>query len=230
MWITALIMGLAGSVHCVGMCSPLAATVASAHAWRGALGLYHAGRITTYGILGAFLSGVGGFLDLPRFQFLFSWIAGVSVLLVAIGFTIPIRIPGVGARVVSGVGYLKSAFSKWLPRKSKSSIWILGMLNGLLPCGLTYAALLNTLGTGSMTTGFGLMVIFGLGTGPAMMGSGWLLKLMKNRWHISSRSWVTVSLFICGLLLLARVFFQTSYFFGVSSGHLPISICQPIIF
>src|SRR5687767_4127963 len=141
MWVTALIMGLAGSLHCVGMCSPLAMAVTnnspSVSASRVA---YNAGRILTYSILGMIVASFGFIIPIFKFQNLVSIVLGITLLLIGIG-TLKANIPLLSAFIGRQTTKLKIIFSKFLQRKSLGSVLLLGSLNGLLPCGLVYIAL-----------------------------------------------------------------------------------------
>ncbi len=222
-------MGLAGSLHCVGMCSPLAATVASLHRWKATLWIYNAARLVTYGGLGAALALVGGWLSLPRFQSAFAMISGAFILLLALG----IAWPGgnaLGKPMAAFSGRLRNGFAKHLHRHRTASVAMMGMLNGLLPCGLVYLALLNTLGAQSPAHGFAWMVTFGLGTGPAMMGAGWLVGQAQKHFSIPARMWATVSMLLCGLLLVGRAYVDVFQHLGAHVGHRPVTVCVPVIF
>lgn len=226
---SALLMGLAGSLHCVGMCSPLAATVASLHRWKATLWIYNGSRILTYGLVGALLAVVGGWLSLPRFQSAFAMVSGLLILLLAAGVAWP---SGAFLSKPVAIFYsrLQTAFAKHLQQHRLVSVAVMGMLNGLLPCGLVYLALLNTLGAQSPALGFGWMVIFGLGTGPAMMGAGWLVATVQKRFSIPIRRWATVSMLVCGLLLVGRAYVDVFQHLGARGAHRPMTVCGPVIF
>ncbi|MCU0419751.1 MAG: sulfite exporter TauE/SafE family protein [Cyclobacteriaceae bacterium] len=226
---SALFMGLAGSLHCVGMCSPLAATVASLHRWKATLWIYNGARIVTYGVLGAALALVGGWLSLPRFQSAFAMISGLCILLLAVGVAWPAG-TALGKPIAAVSGRLRNVFTRQLQQHRLASVAVMGMLNGLLPCGLVYLALLNTLSARTPAEGFGWMVIFGVGTGPAMMGAGWVVATLQKRFSISARTWATVSMLVCGLLLVSRAYRDVFQQIDGHAGHLPITVCAPVIF
>ena len=95
MWATALILGFAGSIHCIGMCAPLAIAVTS---MRRSAALnrvaYNIGRVSTYGILGAIIASAGVVLPIHRYQNIISIVLGASLLLIALGGIKHVRIPG----------------------------------------------------------------------------------------------------------------------------------------
>lgn len=205
MWWTALIMGFAGSLHCAGMCSPLAMAVTSQNPFLLNKIIYNTGRILTYGVLGMIAAGFGSMLMITPYQGILSFIIGALFLLMGIGAISGIQIPLITRALNKFTNQLKSLFHFWLNKKSNLSILIMGMLNGLLPCGLTYLAMTYCFIMPSMTEGFWFMILFGAGTWPVMIGFTWLLglgfgKLKLNYQRITSIVFITI-----GIWLLARV-------------------------
>ncbi len=153
----AFLAGLVGSPHCIGMCGPFVLACGRGPAGAAA---YHSGRLTTYAVLGALAGAFGDILPGP------SWIPAVISLAVVAWFAaalaglVPepkVSVPG-AARVM-----------KWATgRRGVASRYVLGAANGLLPCGLVYAALGIPLATGSAPVGALAMALFGLGTVPAL--------------------------------------------------------------
>jgi sulfite exporter TauE/SafE len=207
MIITALVMGFAGSMHCVGMCSPLAMAVSnlSPAATVNRL-VYNLGRILTYGLLGAIVGGAGWALPISGFQNILTLVLGIALLtFAALGVT-SVHIPVLTSAIQKLTTILKSAFGKFLQRKNYISIFILGTLNGLLPCGLTFLALTYCLTLGSIGNSFYFMLLFGVGTLPVMLGLTTLFQYMVKRFNLNFRKVTTTMLFISGCLLIARVF------------------------
>lgn len=208
MWWIAITLGFAGSLHCVGMCSPLAMAASRMHGH--ALvnrALYNAGRMLTYSVFGAAVSGAGNMLfSFSGFQSSLSVMLGVVLLIVAIAGVGNVRIPIITVLLQRLSSLLKSAFSAFLAKKSYASTLALGALNGLLPCGLTFLALTYCLTLTSPWEGFTFMLVFGAGTLPAMLGLSYLLNLAVQKFHLSIRKMTTVLLIVSGTLLIARVF------------------------
>lgn len=184
----AIALGLIGSLHCAAMCGPLqlALPIPPGGAGRIVLGrlVYQLGRIATYASLGMLGGIVGKSIFLAGFQNVLSITLGVAVLG---GFLISRRV-AVSAPVVRLVMQLKSAMSAQLRQRSFWSLALLGMLNGLLPCGLVYVALAGAVARGTILSSVGYMAAFGLGTIPMMLAlslSGKLfppvLRLKLNR-------------------------------------------------
>ena len=201
---TTFMLGLLGSAHCAGMCGPLAlALPATGNARATFLAgrvLYNLGRIVTYAALGAVSGLLGRGFVLAGFQRWISLAAGAAILVsVFVSSRFALSLPAVTA-----VGCLKIALGSLLQIRSLDSIFSLGLLNGLLPCGLVYAACAAATATGHVLDGALAMFAFGLGTVPMMLG----LSLAGPRLHTLLRfklqRLVPASLAIVGLLLVLR--------------------------
>lgn len=166
---TAFLLGLVGSAHCAGMCGPLALALPATGNTRalflaGRLA-YNAGRIVTYAAIGAVFGLLGQSLTLAGLQ---RWVSlGIGVALL-IGMLASSRFAN-GLPVVNAVGWLKTALGRLLQRRSLGAVFALGLLNGLLPCGLVYVAAATAAATGHFLSGLEAMVVFGLGTVPIML-------------------------------------------------------------
>ena len=207
MLLSALIMGVAGSLHCAGMCSPLVMTVTN----RRSSGisnrlLYNLGRITTYGVLGAIVATIGYVLPLSGFQNLLSLTLGLTLIALALVGTTGVRIPVLTAALARLMGVLKKAFSKILYQKNPGSLLLLGSLNGLLPCGLTLLALSFCITLQTPAEGFVYMFIFGIGTLPIMLGFVSVIGFVKTRLNWNIKAVTTGLMVLSGVLLIARVF------------------------
>ncbi|MFD2933482.1 sulfite exporter TauE/SafE family protein [Spirosoma flavum] len=200
---TAFLTGLISSLHCVGMCGPLVAALPvgrlpTGQRWR-AVSLYHTGRIATYGILGALAGTLGLGLNLLGWQRPLAVICGV-VLLVSFVWRngLPARLhwPWLNQQITT-------IFRHGLQQPGWVSFAGLGVLNGLLPCGFTYLALAGTLSTNTPMAGASYMMLFGMGTLPALLGvnlvAGWLTSVGRQ-WlnRVLSIATVVVSLLLIG--------------------------------
>jgi uncharacterized protein len=191
---TAIILGFAGSLHCMGMCSPLAMAVTnlSPTAVINRV-LYNTGRILTYGLLGSIVSTLGLGFPLIKFQNLLSVFLGIALLVIGISGVSSLHIPVV-TRVLANVNFfLKKLFSRFIQIKNHRSTFILGGLNGLLPCGLSFLALTYCITLAGPWNGFVFMLLFGLGTLPVMLGFtsvfNWLIvKLQEYLLFISQKA------------------------------------------
>ena len=170
-------LGLASSLHCVTMCGPLIA-VASAPLleqpgarWRALLRwqlAYHLGRAVTYGVLGALLGLTGkAITSLFAARYVGGLVqTGLGLAIVAIGVAQLFR-----RRVqAERGGRLTLALPRLVTSGHGLGILGLGLLTGLLPCGVLYAALARSMAAGSGWQGAILMLAFWLGTVPLLAG------------------------------------------------------------
>jgi len=206
MVLTALIMGLTGSLHCVGMCSPLAMAVGNMNA-RAFLNrvIYNAGRIVTYGLLGLSLAGVGLAFPISKFQNLVSILLGIILLLAGIGL-LKVNIPIFSSAIGTLTSTIKKLFTKFLSRKNFGSVFLLGTLNGILPCGLVWIALTYSLTLHSPLEGFSFMMLFGVGTLPVMLGFTSIITQLLKRFNFTFQHVTSAMLILSGVLLIVRVF------------------------
>jgi uncharacterized protein len=166
-------LGFVGSAHCVGMCGPLVLALpvqGLGIVQRGVrIGTYHAGRIMVYA-LGGLLFGVLG-----RRVFLAGWQQGLSVALGALilcwvvlkGIRGRLRIGGLFGRFYDS---LQASMVKLWHSPSRGKFLLLGMTNGLLPCGMVYMAIAAALTSQTIAQSIGFMAFFGLGTLPMLLG------------------------------------------------------------
>jgi len=200
---TALILGLVGSLHCAGMCGPLALALPMVGSTRtgfitGRL-FYNFGRMITYCLLGVIFGLVGRTLVLAGIQ---RWVSITLGLILLFGL-ISSRKLALWKPVTSLLFRLKSRMSGLLQQRSLASLGILGMLNGLLPCGLVYVACAGATATGSLLTGVQYMALFGLGTLPMMLGIGLCGRLVPIALRLHFRKAVPASVcLLAGLLIL----------------------------
>jgi sulfite exporter TauE/SafE len=201
---TAFILGLVGSLHCAGMCGPLALALPGAvvNPARFALGrvAYNAGRIATYCMLGMIFGLFGKTLLLAGIQ---RWVSiSLGVVLIVGLFTA--RKLALWKPVTALVNQLKSRMSGLLRQRSLVSVGALGLLNGLLPCGLVYVAAAGATATSHMLDGVIYMAAFGAGTLPMMLAIGLGGKLVPLSFRLKLRAAIPVSVFLLGTLLILR--------------------------
>lgn len=201
---TAFILGLAGSLHCAGMCGPLALALPAAgkSAAGYALGrlIYNGGRVITYGVLGAVFGVLGKTLAVAGLQ---RWVclgAGAAILigLLVSGHPAP---PGPLTRIV---GWLKLTLGRLLQRPGFASLFSFGLLNGLLPCGLVYVACAGAAATGGVVSSVEYMVVFGLGTVPMMFGIGLAGRAVPVGLRLRFQKIIPACLALVALLLIVR--------------------------
>ena len=201
---TAFFLGLVGSLHCVGMCGPLALALPTTGHTRAAFltgrAAYNLGRITTYCALGAVFGLIGQTFALAGLQRWVSFIAGVAILLALISSS---RF-ALGVPAAKLVTWLKAGLAKLFLRRTLSSLFTLGLLNGLLPCGLVYIACAAATASGRVVTGIESMFAFGLGTVPMMLGLALAGPRLQFVLRLRLQRLVPACLALVGVLLLLR--------------------------
>jgi hypothetical protein len=200
-----MLLGLAGSLHCAGMCSPLMLAVTARQPWASARLLYNIGRVATYGLLGMLGAALGTLLPVQQYQSGLSFALGALLVVAGFAGVTGLPIPLLTSLLMRATAWLKRRFGKLLTQSGWHARLLLGMLNGLLPCGLTYLALAGTFILPTVADGFWYMVAFGLGTWPMMMGIAWLAQAGRWRKWLQHPRAVQVALVLAGALLMARV-------------------------
>lgn len=208
MFYTALIFGLLGSFHCVGMCGPIAflLPVDRSNNMRrlGQIFLYHFGRISAYSSIGLLFGLVGKSLNLFGLQQQLSIFIGVLMLAVVFipqntfnkyNFSKPVY------RIVSKA---KSALGRELKKKSPDTFLTIGFLNGFLPCGLVYMAVFGAIASGSALQGSLYMALFGLGTIPLMTSAIYLGNFLNGQVRQRIRRAIPVFVVVIGCLFIVR--------------------------
>jgi sulfite exporter TauE/SafE len=203
----AFVMGLAGSLHCVGMCGPLALALPVSHSnnlsrFTGGT-IYNLGRVVSYSVLGLIFGTVGKFLIASHWQTRLSLVLGTIIL---IYLFIPKKYLHFSKRTVFSKPFLllRNQLGKLFQSRNTSSFFSIGILNGLLPCGLVYLALTSSVITGSSVNGGLFMTFFGLGTFPAMMATIILGNYLNQQMRLKISKVLPVLLFVMGTLLVLR--------------------------
>ncbi len=204
----ALTMGLTSSFHCIGMCGPIALSLPSHKGSKlkqfTALLTYNVGRALTYAALGALLGSVGSALAWAGYLRYFSILAGVFMLAYVLWskrLETFIRLPLFWRQTIQ---VIKKSMTKLLQSRRSVGFLLLGILNGLLPCGMVYLALISSLATGSMLSGAIYMFVFGLGTLPAMMAVGFFKQLFTPHFRTRIHQATPILISIAGIWLIAR--------------------------
>lgn len=200
----AITLGFLGSFHCVGMCGPIALALPLNHnslfsKISGAV-LYNFGRMFTYSMLGGLFGLVGQSFVIAGYQQTLSMVLGVAILImVLLPSTIYSKFK-ITSFMFSYIGKLKQKLGSLFKKHSYSSLFFIGTLNGLLPCGLVYLGITGAIATGSSLQGSLFMALFGLGTLPAMF----VLALIGNTISINFRNKINkaIPVFVVAMALL----------------------------
>lgn len=201
---TAFILGLVGSLHCLGMCGPLLLAMpggvgAGGRFLTGRL-IYHLGRIGVYALLGAAFGLIGQTFALAGWQ---RWVSITAGSVILIGLLASTRF-GLSTPAFKVVQKLKSHFARLLIRRDLSSQFLLGALNGLLPCGLVYVACAGAVATGHILSGIGFMAAFGLGTLPMLLSVSFIGKKLSFNHRQKLQKLIPASIALVGVLLILR--------------------------
>jgi hypothetical protein len=165
----AIALGVLGSLHCAAMCGPLQLALPMPPGGPGRIiagrVIYQLSRVVTYCLLGVVAGLVGHSFFVAGFQRWLSIGLGLTILL---GFLSSKKL-SLSAPVALLVMRLKAAMVAQLQRRSFRALSLLGLLNGLLPCGLVYVALAGAVAQGNILHSIGYMAAFGLGTSPMLL-------------------------------------------------------------
>jgi len=205
--ISALALGLFSSFHCVGMCGAIAFSLPVGHLppskkTAGIL-LYNLGRVTTYSTIGFLFGLIGSRLYIAGLQQWFSIIAGIVIILAVLQYMFKkplMHLPGFNKVQL----VIQDIIGKFLRSKSLSELFLLGMANGLLPCGLVYFAVIGAVATGSTFNAVAFMALFGFGTLPAMFLFSYFGVSINVSVRNKMKKAVPYFLTIMGMLLILR--------------------------
>ncbi len=211
---SALGLGLAGAGHCLGMCGGIAAALSLGGSGSHTVTIaYHAGRISSYTLLGALLGLAAGSVDISAWTIGLRYIAGL--LLIGMGLYVADWWRGMALLERAGAKLWKPVqhfSSRWLPVRHWPQAYALGLCWGLMPCGLIYSALAWSATAQHAPTSALLMFLFGLGTLPAMLatsfGAEGLQAFLRKR---------GLKLFVALLLIVSGAW--TLYITASHSGH-----------
>ncbi|WP_345164282.1 sulfite exporter TauE/SafE family protein [Nibribacter koreensis] len=201
MWWAGLVIGFISSFHCVGMCGPIAMALpvgrGTGASFLGGRLLYNIGRLSTYVLLGALAGAIGSTLNLAGWQQTLSIASGVMMLLLVV-------LPAATSNKINrwlGTekwwNVLRRAMAKHFGNGSPRSLYQIGVLNGLLPCGMVYFALAGALSAPGVGGAMLYMAMFGLGTIPLM----WLVSLSGKMIQPKMRYYMRIAVpYVAGCL------------------------------
>lgn len=208
MIITAFWAGLVGNFHCAGMCGPIAiALPTNKYSWPerllGSL-LYNLGRTITYSVLGAIFGLVGKGFVMAGFQQWLSITMGVVMILLALFPSLLHNPFGQTTGVTNLILPIKKKLSSLFSTSSYTALFSIGLLNGLLPCGLVYFAIVGAIAAGSVWEGALFMAFFGLGTLPIMFTLPLIGTLLTGKVRQYLTKTIPVMMIVVGGLFIIR--------------------------
>lgn len=176
--ITAFVLGLMGSLHCVGMCGPIALSLPLRgdailqKIWGSAI--WSLGRVVTYSLMGALFGLIGAGFKMLGYQQIISIAIGVGMIL-------SIILPSLFKKFTFGASLsifnpIRKGMQRLFQEKNNRALFLIGIFNGLLPCGLVYFAIAGAIASADLFSAIGYMALFGLGTLPMLL----LISLLGN--------------------------------------------------
>lgn len=206
--ISGYILGIAGSLHCIGMCGPLSLALPVSHLSDMkrffSLLLYQVGRVLTYAALGLLTGLIGRAFYIGGIQQIISVITGSLILIFALLYFLQ--------KSNHRIFFLQKFYTKIYSLisgilqspKGMLSFFLLGLANGLLPCGMVYIALASALAFPEVAGSVGFMAMFGLGTLPAMIFVTYGGRMVHPRIRSGFRKATPYMMAVVGALLILR--------------------------
>ncbi len=200
-------LGLLGSLHCLGMCGPIAIALPGSNSKLRLIisrFMYNTGRVLAYMLLGYVAGIVGKTIAFAGFQNSLSIAMGVLII---VAIVIPLRFVTLlfPSRIFGVFGSRFSTIWKGVfGRGTMSSLLAVGILNGFLPCGLVYVALAASLTTGGAFDSLMYMALFGLGTIPAMLTISLMGQIIDAKVRLRLSRLAPVGAVLLGCLLILR--------------------------
>ena len=206
--LTALLLGLMGSFHCLGMCGPIAFILPVDRNNKAKMSLqtllYHLGRMTAYALIGLVFGYLGKSISLVGFQQKVSLILGIVMIILAfVPASKVLRLKPL-ASWNKFVYFVKNSLSAYLQKRSTLGFYVIGFFNGLLPCGLVYIALVGAMATGDPIMGALYMAIFGLGTAPMMTLAIYLGNFVSVKVRNNINKLIPYAVALVGILFILR--------------------------
>lgn len=212
MFLAALLLGFMGSLHCIGMCGPIAFMLPVDRTNNvkkfTQIGMYHFGRLLAYSILGLIFGLLGKGLYVFGLQQKLSILIGVLMI---VSILSPIIVPihtlnhfNFFKPIYKIISSIKSRLGEALKRKTADTFLTIGFLNGFLPCGLVYMALFGAIAMGNPLQGGSYMLVFGLGTIPLMTSAIYFSGLLKGTRRLKVQKMIPVFVVLIGIVFIIR--------------------------
>lgn len=208
MFVSALILGLLGSFHCVGMCGPIAFLLpvdrTNTVKKTGQIFLYHFGRVLAYSIIGLLFGLAGKSFSLFGLQQQLSIVIGILMIVVILLPYKTFNKYNFSKPVFKEISKVKSALGAALKKKTPDTFFTIGFLNGFLPCGLVYMAVFGAIASGNAIEGSLYMALFGLGTIPLMTTAIYFGNFLNGKVRQHIRRAIPVVVVLIGCLFIVR--------------------------
>ncbi|MGS2726923.1 sulfite exporter TauE/SafE family protein [Psychroserpens sp. BH13MA-6] len=205
---SAIIFGLLGSFHCVGMCGPIAfmLPVDRRNSTRKITQVftYHLGRLLAYSLIGFIFGLLGKGLYIFGLQQQLSIAIGLLIIVVVL---IPVQTfnkYNLSKPIYRVISKVKTSLGKALKKKTADTFLTIGFLNGFLPCGLVYMAIIASFAIENAVQSSVYMFLFGVGTIPLMTSAIYLGKFLNVRAKQGIQRVIPVFVILMGLLFIVR--------------------------
>ena len=204
--LTAFLAGLAGSIHCVGMCGPLALSLpfsrfSKYQKWL-AIVLYNLGRVGAYSTIGLIVGLLGRGINWFGLTQIISIVLGAIIL---VSVVLPRLLKKKSIHMPAWINrYQINALQYLMKKQTVGWMFLVGIMNGFLPCGLVYMAVAAALVAGSVGNAMLFMIFFGIGTIPAMVALVAIAQNMPLHIRVSFQKFVPIVSMIIGALLILR--------------------------
>jgi len=205
---TGFVIGLVGSLHCIGMCGPIVIALPGRNTSRlrflASRLIYNSGRVISYTILGVIAGLLGASLSMAGFQ------QGLSIglgILILLGVILPSKFASrlFPSRLWTKTSNrLKQLWGKLFSNHSLGSMLLIGFLNGFLPCGFVYVGMAGAASTGSIQSSMLFMALFGLGTFPVMLATAFAGNFISLKIRNTINKLIPVGAVILATLLIIR--------------------------
>ena len=206
--LSGLALGFLGSLHCIGMCGPIALALPSQSKsklsfYSGRL-LYNLGRVITYSIMGLIFGLIGQTINLAGFQQIVSISLGIVILITVF---IPARFKNSLIKlkpILAVTKILQSSIGVLFRKGGQSSLLAIGVLNGFLPCGFVYVALTGALALGNVEKSILFMGLFGIGTIPAMFSASVVTNLFGQNFRGKINRAIPIFAIVLAVIFILR--------------------------
>ncbi|MEN9326613.1 MAG: hypothetical protein RI943_1034 [Bacteroidota bacterium] len=223
---SALIFGFISSLHCVGMCGPIAMMLPvdkdnSLKKW-AQIATYQLGRVVAYASLGLLFGILGSGFFFAGFQQQLSIVVGILMIIVAIVPEKKFAAYNFSKPIYSIISKVKSQLGSQFKNKTFKSLFLIGLFNGYLPCGMVYVALFGAMAMNHVFLGSLYMILFGLGTIPLMAVVVNFFKSTSFTFYAKFQKAIPVLMIFMGILFIVRGFGLNIPYFSPSTMNLHI--------
>ncbi|MHC0440604.1 sulfite exporter TauE/SafE family protein [Flavobacterium sp. 3-210] len=205
---SAFILGLISSLHCVGMCGPIAVMLPVDHQDEAKkviqIVTYHLGRLTAYAAIGFIFGLLGRGFFMAGIQQKISIFIGIAMIAVILIPEKTFAKYNFSKPVYKVISKIKSSLGSQFKKKTYKSLFIIGLLNGFLPCGMVYVALFGAIAMQSASLGVLYMLLYGLGTIPLMTIVVYMHSLLKLPFRNKIQKAIPYVAVFIGVLFILR--------------------------